>query len=163
MRAPSFVGSSSSCCRKLRLRALLVVMTVGPSLHRLSATRLPIMPYISFLFWLERMNSAPLACDSRREKSIGTMGRCMSFGTFESKNSINFVPQPRFCMPGGVDLLMLYSTSVLFVCVLNCWLLTFYREIRVEGNLPIWTVDSLDSFISRDDNFYSSFIYTSNI
>ena len=76
------------------------------------ATRLPIMPYISFLFWLERMNSAPLVCDSRREKSIGTMDWCMSFETFSLKNSIYFVPQPRFCMPGGVDLLMLYFISV---------------------------------------------------
>ena len=104
------------------------------------------------------MNFAPLACDSRREKSIGTMGRCMSFGTFESKNSINFVPQPRFCMPGGVDLLMLYSISVLFADVLNYWLLTFYMKIRVERNLPIWTVDSLDSCISGDDNFPYSYI-----
>ena len=83
-----------------------------PSLRRLSATRLPIMPYISFHFWLERMNSAPLACDSRREKSIGTMDWCRSFETFESKNSIYFLPQPRFCMPGGVDLLMLYFISI---------------------------------------------------
>ena len=37
----------------------------------------------------------------------------MSFETFESKNSINFVPIPRFGMPGGVDLLMLYFISVL--------------------------------------------------
>ena len=49
----------------------------------------------------------------------------MSFETFHSKNSIYFVPQPRFCMPGGVDLLMLYFISVLFVDVLNYWLLAF--------------------------------------
>ena len=104
------------------------------------------------------MNFAPLACDSRREKSFGTMGRCMSFGTFDPKNSIYFVPQPRFGMPGWVDLLMLYSTSVLFVCVLNYWLLTFYRDIRVKRNLPIWTVDSLDSCILWDDNFLSFYI-----
>ena len=54
-----------------------------------------------------------------REKSMGTMGWCMSFETFESKNSIHFVPQPRFYMPGGVDLLMLYFISVLFVSALN--------------------------------------------
>ena len=65
------------------------------------------------------MNFAPLACDSRREKSIGTMDWCMSFETFESKNSIYFVPRTRFGMPGGVDLLILFSTSVLFVDVLN--------------------------------------------
>lgn len=82
----------------------------------------------------------------------------MSFEAFESKNSINFVPRPRFGMPGWVDLLMLYSTSVLFVGVLNYWLLIFYREIGVEGNLPIWTVDSLDSCISGDDNFLSFYI-----
>ena len=51
---------------------------------------------------------------------MGTMGRCMSVEAFESKNSIYFVPQLRFCMPGGVDLLMLYSISVLFANVLNC-------------------------------------------
>ena len=133
-------------------------MTVCPFLHRLSAIRLSIMPHISSHFWSGHMNFAPLACDSRREKSIGTMGRCMSFGTFESKNSTHFVPQPRFGMPGWVDLLMLYSTSVLFVCVLNYWLLTFYRGIRVKRNLPIWTVDSLDSCILWDDNFLSSYI-----
>ena len=43
----------------------------------------------------------------------------MSFEAFESKNSIHSVPQTRFGMPGGVDLLMLYSASVLFVNVLN--------------------------------------------
>ena len=48
-----------------------------------------------------------------REKSIGTMGWCMSFETFESKNSTHFVPRSRFGMPGGVDLLMLYFISVL--------------------------------------------------
>ena len=127
------------------------------------AIRLPIMPHISFHFWLERMNSAPLACDSMREKSIGTMDGCMSFGTFGLQNSIYFVPQPRFCMPEGVDLLMLYFISVLFIDMLNYCLLTFYREIRVERNLPIWTVDSLDSFISRDDNFHSYYIYLFNI
>ena len=37
----------------------------------------------------------------------------MSFGTFESKNSTHFVPRTRFGMPEGVDLLMLYSISVL--------------------------------------------------
>ena len=104
------------------------------------------------------MNFAPLACDSRREKSIGTMGRCMSFGTFESKNSINFVPRIRFGMAGRGDLLMLHFMSVLFADVLNYWLLTFYMKIRVERNLPIWTVDSLDSCISGDDNFPSSYI-----
>ena len=83
------------------------------------AIRLPIMPHISFRFWSGRMNSAPLACDSRREKSIGTMGRCMSFEAFDSKNSIHFVPQSRFGMPGGVDLLMLYFISVMFVSVLS--------------------------------------------
>ena len=48
------------------------------------------------------------------------MDWCMSFEAFESKNSINFVPQPRFGMPGGMDLLMLYSISVLFANALNC-------------------------------------------
>ena len=32
-----------------------------------------------------------------------------------TQNSINFVPRPRFDMPEGVDLLMLYSISVLLV------------------------------------------------
>ena len=82
----------------------------------------------------------------------------MSFEAFESKNSINFVPRPRFGMPEGVDLLMLYSISVLLVWVLNYWILTFYVEIRTERNLPIWTVDSLDSCISGDDNFLSFYI-----
>ena len=141
-----------------RGRWLPRVMTVGPFLRRLSAIRLPIMPHISSHFWSGRMNFAPLACDSRREKSIGTMGRCMSFEAFESKNSINFVPRTRFGMPEGVDLLMLYSISVLFVDVLNYWLLIFYREIGVERNLPIWTMDSLDSCISGDDNFPFSYI-----
>lgn len=104
------------------------------------------------------MNFAPLACDSRREKSIGTMGRCMSFEAFESKNSIYFVPRTRFGMAGRGDLLMLHFMSVLFADVLNYWLLTFYMKIRVERNLPIWTVDSLDSCISGDDNFPSSYI-----
>ncbi len=97
------------------------------------AIRLPIMPHISFRFWSGRMNSASLACDSRREKSIRTMDWCMSFETFESKNSIHFVPQLRFGMPGGVDLLMLYFISVLFVSVLSHWLSTFEREIRAGG------------------------------
>ena len=69
------------------------------------------MPHISFHFRLGRVNFEPLTRDSRREKSIGTMDWCMSFETFESKNSIYFLPQPRFCMPGGVDLLMLYFIS----------------------------------------------------
>ena len=117
VRAPPFVRSSSSCCRESRQMAPPVVLTVGPFLRRQSAARLPIMPHISFHFWSGRMNSAPLACDSRREKSIGTMGRCMSFEAFESKNSIYFVPQPRFCMPGRVDLRCRASfLSCLLIC-----------------------------------------------
>ncbi len=124
VRAPSFVGSSS-CWRKSWQRALPVVLTVVPFLRRLSAARLPIMPHISSRFWSGRVNFAPLTCDSRREKSIGTMDWRMSFEAFESKNSINFVPIPRFGMPGGVDLLMYYSISVLFTNVLNCGISTF--------------------------------------
>ena len=70
--------------------------TVCPFLRRLSAIRLPIMPHISFHFWSGRMNSASLACDSRREKSIGTMDWCMSFVVFERKNGKFPVLQPCF-------------------------------------------------------------------
>ena len=106
--------------------------TVCPFLRRLSAIRLPIMPHISFHFWSGRMNFAPLACDSRREKSFGTMGRCMSFVVFERKNGKFSVLQPCFGMPGGVILLMICHGSVFCLirgCVVNYWLSAFEREI----------------------------------
>lgn len=59
--------------------------TVCPFLRRLSAIRLPIMPHISFHFWLERMNSASLACDSRREKKYWNDGLVYAFCRFREK------------------------------------------------------------------------------
>lgn len=106
--------------------------TVCPFLRRLSAIRLPIMPHISSRFWSGCMNFAPLACDSRREKSIGTMARCMSFVVFERKNSKFSVLQPCFDMLGGVILPMICHGSVFCLirrCVVNSWLSAFEREI----------------------------------
>lgn len=56
-----------------------VVLTFGPFLHRLSATRLPIMPHISFPLQSGNVNSEPFTCDLRTGRSIGTMGWRMSF------------------------------------------------------------------------------------
>ena len=59
----------------------------------------------------------------------------MSFGAFESKNSINSVPQPRFSMPGGVILPMICHGSVFCLirgCVVNYWLSDFERELEQE-------------------------------
>ena len=158
VRAPTFVRFSS-CWRKLRQMVPPVVLTVGPFLRRLSAIRLPIILHISFYFWSGRMNSAPLACDSRREKSIGTMGRCMFFETFESKNSIYFVPQPRFSMPGGVDLLM--CTSFLYACLIrwcdvNYWLSAFEKEIWA-GKIPIRTVGTVRTVSFQEMAFSPSY------
>ena len=55
------------------------VLTFGPFLHRLSATRLPIMPHISFPFQSGNVNSAPFTCNLRIWNSIGTIGWRMSF------------------------------------------------------------------------------------
>ena len=109
--------------------------TVCPFLRRLSAARLPIMPHISSHFWLERMNSASLACVSRREKSIGTMDWCMSFVVFERKNGKFSVLQPCFGMPGGVILPMICHGSVFCLIrgrVVNSWLSAFERELELE-------------------------------
>ena len=110
--------------------------TVCPFLRRQSAARLPIMPHISSHFWSGRMNFAPLACDSRREKSFGTMARCMSFVVFERKNSKFSVLQPCFDMLGGVILPMICHGSVFCLirgCVVNYWLSAFEREIWAGG------------------------------
>ena len=122
--------------------------TVCPFLRRLSAIRLPIMPHISFHFWSGRMNFAPLACDSRREKSFGTMGRCMSFVVFERKNGKFSVLQPCFGMPGGVILLMICHGSVFCLirgCVVNYWLSAFEREIWA-GEFQLWQLWQLWQF-----------------
>ena len=111
-----------------RGRGLPPAMTVCPFLRRLSAIRLPIMPHISSRFWSGRVNFAPLTCDFRREKSIGTTGWCMSFVVFERKNGKFSVLQPRFCMPGGVILPMICHGSVFCLirwCVVNYWLSAF--------------------------------------
>lgn len=56
-----------------------VVLTFGPFLHRLSATKLPITLHISFPLQSGNVNSAPFTCDLRTGRSIGTMGWRMSF------------------------------------------------------------------------------------
>ena len=131
VRAPGFVRSSSSCWRRSRQR-------VPTRLDSLPFPAPPICRQIahhaaySFRFWSGRMNSASLACDSTREKSIGTMGRCMSFVVFERKNGNFSVLQPCFGMPGGVILPMICHGSVFCLirgCVVNYWLSAFEREI----------------------------------
>ena len=126
--------------------------TVCPFLRRLSAARLPIMPHISFHFWSGRMNSAPLACDSRREKSIGTMGWCMSFVVFERKNGNFSVLQPCFGMPGGVILPMICHGSVFCLirgCVVNYWLSAFERELELEEARGRYSVTALQLNFKR--------------
>lgn len=84
----------------------------------LSATRLPIFPCISFQFWSECINPAPLACVSRTGKSIGTNDRHMSFDVFESKKRQIFrdFAQILHAWRGGLtDILPNNCISVLFV------------------------------------------------
>ena len=60
----------------------------------------------------------------------------MSFVVFERKNGNFSVLQPCFGMPGGVDLVMLYFISVLFVLfvdVLNYWLSAFEGKMEPGG------------------------------
>ena len=64
------------------------------------------------------------------------MDWCMSFVVFERKNGKFSVLQPCFGMPGGVDLLMSYFISVLFVLfvdVLNYWLSAFEGKVEPGG------------------------------
>lgn len=102
-----------------------------------SATRLPTMPHISFQPRSECINSAPLVCIHRIGKSFVTSDWCMPFDDCESKNGKFFVLLPRFCMAGGVGLLMLYFISVCLSCSLMwCKLLviSLWEESR-EGKL----------------------------
>ena len=63
----------------------------SPLLQPESATRLPIMPHISFHERSGYMNLAPLTCAPRTGKIIGTIGSCMDFDACESKNGTIFV------------------------------------------------------------------------
>ena len=86
-----------------------------PLLQPESATRLPIMPHISFHERSGYMNLAPLTCAPRTGKIIGTIGSYMSFDACESKSDTISVPFPSFGIFGAAFFEILYFNIDLFV------------------------------------------------
>ena len=109
----SFASSSSSWVRKSRQRAS-TMLDSWPFPAPLSATRLAIIPLVSFHERSGYINFAPLTCAPRIGKSMGTMGWCMSFETCESKRATHSSPRPRFGIFGAVVLLISYF--IFFFC-----------------------------------------------
>lgn len=77
--------------------------------------RLAIIPLISFHERSGYINFAPLTCAPRIEKSVGTIGWCTIFDTYEGKSATLLSPRPRFGIFGAVVLLM--SHFIFFLSV----------------------------------------------